>query len=210
MISVQLVDDHEVVRSGFRYLLNKEPGIHVVAESATGRKACRDYKESHPDIIIMDISLPDISGLEVMRRILLEYPKAKVLMLSMHGGIVVEHAMQMGACGFVSKHSGARTLVTAIRQIKQGQHYIDHDSSLKLPAEAPGHPKPLRTSLTKRELEVCLLLTQGKTVTEIADCLFVSSKTVYNHRENIMAKLGVTTIIELAQIAARIGINSNN
>ncbi len=205
-IRVQLVDDHEIVRAGFRYLLEGEGKMQVVAESSSGRKACLDYKSSQPDIVIMDISLPDFSGLEVMRRILAKDPQAQVVILSMHGGMIAARAMEMGARGFVCKSSAARTLLTAIRQVRQGQLYLD--AGLNLPATETLQPEKM--TLTKRELEICLLLTEGHSVQEIADTLFISCKTVYTHREHIMAKTGVKSTIELAQVAARMGISFTN
>ncbi|EAU54591.1 response regulator [Mariprofundus ferrooxydans] len=209
-ITVQLVDDHEVVRIGFRYLLEADDLMQVVAESASGKQACRDYEKWLPDIVIMDISLPDISGLEVMRRILLAHPEARILMLSMHSGMVAERAMQMGARGFVCKRSGARLLISAIHEVMAGRRYLDDETGVQLPLlhSASETLKPLPSSLTRRELEVCLLLTDGRSVSDIAAALHLSEKTVYSHRQHIMEKLGVATMAELVQVATRMGILS--
>lgn len=209
VIRVQLVDDHEVVRTGFKFLLEKEGDVQVVSESSTGRAAYIDYIAYHPDILILDISLPDMSGLEAMRRILTKDQQAKVIVLSMYSGAVAERALQMGARGFVSKSSGARTLMLAIEQVMRGRRYLDAETGLQLPINEAKHDKPLHPVLTKRELEVCMLLVEGQTVSAIAEALFLSSKTVYTHREHIMDKLGATTSTELAQIAARMGIISH-
>lgn len=206
-VRIQLVDDHEIVRAGFRHLLEKEGNMQVVLESATGKQACRDYDACRPDILIIDISLPDISGIEVIRRILLDHPHARILVLSMHSGMVAERAMQLGARGFVCKRSGARSLVSAIRRIMRGGNYLDEEAEAEMPKRAakPSLPVPL----SRRELEVCLLLTEGQSVAEIAATLHLSEKTVYTHRQHIMDKLGVVTPVELAQVANRMGIRFN-
>jgi len=208
MIRVQLVDDHEVVRIGFRYLLEGDARMQVVAESETGKQACNDYDALLPDIVIMDISLPDISGMESMRRILLKHPRARILMLSMHTGMVAERAMEMGAHGFICKRSGARLLLSAIERIMAGGRYLDAEAGVKLPAEnrSSEQEKSLHSSLTRRELEICILLTEGLSVIEVAARLHLSEKTIYTHRKHIMDKLGVATSIELSQVAARMGI----
>ena len=208
-VRVQLVDDHQIVRTGFRALLEKEGNMQVVAESATGKQACSDYDEYLPDILIMDISLPDISGLEAMRRILLSHPDARILALSMHTGMVAERAMDLGARGFVCKQSGAGTLLSAIRRIMRGGRYLDDAASGPWPIkqDISGPHQPLHP-LSKRELEICMLLTDGLSVTEIANTLYLSEKTVYTHRQHIMDKLDVTNTVELVQVAGRMGIHS--
>jgi len=203
-VRVQLVDDHEVVCAGFRHLLEHEGNMQVVAESPNGKQACKDFETHRPDILVMDISLPDISGLEVLRRILGDHADARVVMLSMHVGMVAERAMQLGARGFVCKRSGASALVSAIRSIMRGGRYLDPAAEVQQAMSAQQ-----ASMLSKRELEVCILLAQGKSVSDIARLIHLSEKTVYTHRQHIMDKLGVSTAIELAQVATRMGILSN-
>ena len=207
-IRVQLADDHEVVRAGFRHLLEMGGKVQIVAESASGKEACRDYKAQQPDILIMDISMPDMNGLDTMHRILLQDPDARILMLSMHTGIVAERAMQMGARGFVCKRSGAKELLTAIHEIMRGKSYLDRQSGIQLSGGQKRQEHRNSAPLTRRELEVCILLAEGKSVSEIAHALYLSEKTVYTHRQNIMQKLGVQTIVELIRVAERMGILS--
>jgi len=204
-IRIQLVDDHEIVRAGFRQLLEKEGGVQVVAESESGKQACCDYKQFKPDIMILDISLPDISGLEAMHRVLGDDPRARIIMLSMHAGMVAERALQMGARGFVCKRSGARSLVTAIHQVMRGGRFLDEMAGVEMPKKTVA-----AAALSRREIEVCLLLSEGKSVAEIAGLLHVSAKTVYTHRQHIMDKLGVKTSAELVQAVRRTGILSGS
>jgi len=207
-IRIQLADDHEIVRAGFRHLLEREGDMQVVTESASGKQACRDYDTHHPDIMIMDISLPDISGLEAMRRILQDHPQARILILSMHAGMVVERAMQMGAKGFVCKRSGSSELISAVRAIMAGQTFVDADVDESQPGGWGRTRRPPPTPpLTKREIEICTHLVKGHTVTEIAQVLHLSEKTVYTHRQHLMNKLGVNTDVELARIASNLGIH---
>ncbi len=206
-IRVQLVDDHDIVRAGFRHLLEKECNIEVVAESGSGKQACLDYEASLPDVLLMDISLPDISGIETMRRILLAHPEARILVLSMHTGMVAERAMQLGARAFVCKGSGTTTLLTAIHTVMRDERYLDDNAAVPLSEKQAADPlKPLSQPLTRRELEICMYLTEGRSVNEIAQVLHLSDKTVYTHRQHIMDKLGVVTPVKLAQVAARMGI----
>jgi two-component system invasion response regulator UvrY len=141
-----------------------------------------------------------------MRRILLNHSEAKILVLSMHTGMVAERAMQMGARGFVCKGSGAGALLTAINRIMQGGRYLDDAAGADMPKQLAdtGASK----ALTKRELEVCILLSEGRSVGDIAGIMHLSEKTVYTHRQHIMDKLGVSTSVDLAQVAARMGILS--
>ena len=206
-IRIQLVDDHEIVRTGLRHLLEKEDDMQVVVESATGKQACLDYDTYQPDMLVMDISMPDISGLEVMRRILQDHPQARILLLSMYGGMVVQRAMQMGACGYIRKNSGIENLISAVHEIMQGERHFDDESDAEMPAE-PVNLDKVSPSLTKRELEICMDLVNGKSVAEIGRALHLSEKTVYTHRQHIMNKLGANTLIELAQVASHLGIFS--
>lgn len=208
-IRIQLADDHEIVRAGFRHLLEKEPDMQVVAESATGKSTCLDYERSQPDILVLDISLPNLSGIEVIRRILQRYPDARILVFSMHVGMVAEHVMKQGACGYICKRSGAGALLSAIRHIMRGGRYLDDNANVRMPPHSGMAIKSPPNLLSRRELEICLLLTEGKSVAEIGELLHVSVKTVYTHRQHIMDKLGVATIVELSQVAARLGIQCN-
>jgi len=204
-IRLQLVDDHEMVRDGFRHLLEKESHIRIVAESASGKEACRHYEQHKPDIVIIDISLPDMSGIEVLRRILRLHPDARALMLSMHSGMVAEFAVQLGARGFICKSSGTRELAQAVQQVMSGGTYLDPAAEIAGKTDKSGSISG--TPLTKRELEICLLLVEGRGISEIAKLLHLSEKTVYTHRQRSMKKLAVSTPIELTKLVERMGLH---
>ena len=195
-IRVQLAEDHEVVRTGFRYLLDHEDDIVVVAESADGLQACRDYDRCKPDVLVIDISMAEMNGLEAMRRILARHADARILALSMHEGLIAERALQLGARGFVSKQGPARALITAIRKVMRGERYVDPSLGERAPrVQTPG--RNAIPSLSKRELEVCMLLSDGQSVSGISERLHLSEKTVYTYRANLFRKLGVATVVEL-------------
>jgi len=205
-IRVQLVDDHEIVRSGFRHLLEKEGDFIVVAESSDGKQACRDFNSLKPELVIMDISLPDITGLEAMRRIRMTDADATILILSMHSGMVAKEAMRLGANGFVCKRSGADRLIEAIHAIMNGESFFDESCSDSAAASEDG----TNETLSRRELEVCLMLAEGMSVREIADKLFISDKTVYTHRRRIMNKLGASSTHQLTRIASILNLAPDN
>lgn len=208
MLRIQLADDHEIVRAGFRHLLEKEPDMEVVAESGSGKQACRDFEAWHPDVLVMDISMPDISGLEAMRRILQSHPEARVLILSMHAGMVASQSMQMGARGFICKRSGSKALISAIRTVIDGRLFYDQEADESWPGYSLSQTSDAPGSLTKRELEICMQLADGRSVAEIADALHLSEKTVYTHRQHIMDKLNVKTPVDLARAVSRLGIHA--
>ena len=208
VIRVQLAEDHEVVRTGFRYLLDHEPDITVVAESASGLQACRDYDKHMPDILVIDISMEGMNGLEAMHRILRRHADARMLVLSMHDGMIAEQALQMGARGFISKQGAARELITAIRKVMRGERYVDPALRHRTMAHSQPQNQEAIPPLSKRELEVCMLLVDGQSVSGISEQLHLSEKTVYTYRSNLFRKLGVATVIELVQIVSLLGIHS--
>lgn len=201
-IRIQLAEDHEVVRTGFRYMLESENVMDVVAESATGEQTCRDYDLHKPDVLVMGLSLPDINGLNVMRHILSRNTEARILILSKNSSeLVKETALHLGARGFVSKQCDERSLVTAICRVMQGDRYVDPVSAAQLTWKKGEFSDASLASLTLREMEVCRLLAKGQSVSGIAEQMQLSDKTIYTHWEHIRQKLGVKSAASLSRIA---------
>jgi two-component system invasion response regulator UvrY len=206
-VRVLLVDDHAVVRAGYRLLLQNAPEIEVVAEADSGELGCRLFAELAPDVVVMDLTLPGIGGLEAMRRIVQRDPKAKVLVFSMHEDILfVERALTAGARGYVTKSSAPRVLVAAVKQVAAGGQPLAADIARRLKfARGRGSDSPLK-QLSTREFEIFCLLAEGLGSAEIAKRLSLSHKTVANYGTQLKAKLGVATVAELTRLAIRHGV----
>lgn len=206
-VSVLLIDDHAVVREGYRRLLERDGGIAVIGESADAAGAYDSFCALNPQIVVMDITLPGTSGIEVMRRMLGARAAARVLMFSMHEDtIFATRALQAGACGYVTKASAPHVLVEAVLAVADGRKYLSPDIAHKLALRDVGGAQS--DGLSARELEVLGLLTQGRSVKEIAAAMGLSSKTVANHQSNIKQKLDADTAIELLKRAADLGLKS--
>lgn len=206
-IRVLLVDDHAVVRAGYRTLLDGTPDINVVAEAERGEEACQRYAELLPDVVVMDLSLPGIGGLEAIRRIVARDHEAAILVFSMHDDTVfVEKALAAGARGYITKNSAAEIMVDAIRAIAAGQAFIDHELAQNLALSKAGGNRKIFACLTTREFQIFNLLAHGMTPTETANELALSYKTVANYTTQIKAKLNVKTTTELVHLAIRHGL----
>lgn len=205
-IKVILVDDHAVVRAGFRLLLSTEASIEVIAEAERGEQAYQLYLEKQPDIIVLDLSMPGIGGLETIRRIYSRDNKAKILVFSVHDELVyINRAMNAGACGYISKSSAPHYLVQAIQRVAAGEFYIEQSLQQHTLDETLNY-RVLVETLSPREFDVFLLLAKGLTAHKIADELCLSYKTVANYGTQIKAKLTVNTVAELARIAIVLGL----
>jgi DNA-binding NarL/FixJ family response regulator len=201
-ISVLLVDDHNLVRKGFRRILEDEPDIAVVGEAGDGDSAIRFTDELHPKVIVMDCAMPGMNGLEATRQILAKHPKAIVLMLSMHPEeTLVRQALDAGARGYVLKNAVDLELSAAIRRVVNGETVLD--SQLKRPTALRGKRN---AGLTPRELEVLQMIVDGKSNKEIATVLDLSANTVAVHRANMMDTLGIHKTAELVVYAIRNGL----
>jgi two-component system, NarL family, invasion response regulator UvrY len=208
MIRILLVDDHAVVRTGFRLLLQSQADMSVIAEADSGEAACQLYLDLAPDVVVMDLGMPGMGGLEAMRRIRARHPQAKVLALSAHDDPMhARRSLQEGALGFLSKRSAPEALLEALATVAAGRRYIDAALAQKLAlAEFEGGPKSPVERLSEREFDVFMRLARGATVQGIAQDLKLSGSTVGTHLYNIKQKLSAVNQAELTLIAIRHGL----
>ena len=206
-VSVLLVDDHAVVREGYIRLLERHGDIVVIGEAGDAATAHSLFCHLDPQIVVMDISMPGTSGIEAMRRMLHYKPDARVLVFSMHEDIIfVRRALQAGAFGYVTKASAPNVLVQAIHVIASGKRYLSAEIAQKLALRDFATDKDAAGSLSAREFEVLRLLTQGQSITEIAQSLGLNAKTVANHQTIIKQKLGAESAIQLLTKAGQLGL----
>ncbi len=206
-IHVLLVDDHAVVRAGYQMLLKNTKDIEVVAEADTGESACKQFIDFQPDVVVMDLSMPGIGGLEAIRRMIARDADAKILVFSMHDDTVfVEQALQAGAKGYITKTSEPEILVEAIRSLASGQSHLDADLAQRLAIQKSLGTDSLLSSLSTREFEIFCLLAEGLNSSEIAKRLSLSYKTVANYSTQIKSKLNVSTLADIARLAIRYNI----
>ena len=206
MIRVLLVDDHAVVRTGFRLLLQSVPEISVIGEAESGEVACTRYPELTPDVVVMDLAMPGMGGLEALKRLRSRHPHARVLALSAHDDPVhARRALQEGALGFLSKRSAPEALIEAVTTVASGRRFLDAGLAQKLALADIQGGSPIER-LSEREFEVFIRLAQGATVQKIAEDLKLSASTVGTHLYNIKQKLDVVNQSELTLIAIRHGL----
>ncbi len=210
-IKLLIADDHAILRQGLRRILEAESDMSVVGEAATGTDAVRRAKQLKPDVVIMDISMPEQDGIESMRQIV-KTLSSRVLILSVHmEHQIISEAVSSGAAGYLAKDSLDHELVAAIRTVVHGGTVFSSNVSRRLAESQPsagagGTASRSLEALTAREREVFLLLAEGKTPSEVANSLFVSPKTVHTHRQHIMEKLALRTTTELIRFALREGL----
>ena len=206
-MKVLLVDDHAVVRSGLRRLLAVLPDVRI-SEAATGREALNSMRIERPTLIILDLNLPGLGGLELLRRIVAEHPAARVVVLSMHAeAFYATRALRLGAAGYLSKNASPEELLEAVRRVASGGRYIEAEIAQGLALGAAEGSDP-RHQLTDRDLEIMRLLGDGKCLSDIADALGVSYKTIANTCSQIKAKLGVARTIDLVRLSIEGGLPS--
>jgi two-component system invasion response regulator UvrY len=203
-LRVMLVDDHAIVRSGFRRLLERYPTIEVVAEADTGERAYRKFVEHAPDVTVLDLSMPDAGGLEILRRLLAREPTAKVIVFSMHDdAALAERAMRMGARGYVSKSNAPEVLAQAVLEVAAGKQFLSDDIAQALALfRLSGEDDPLKL-LSAREFEIFQQIVAGQSAVEIAAALNLSAKTVANYHTTIKQKLNVGSDVDLVRLALR-------
>ncbi len=207
-IRVLLVDDHRLVRAGLRGLLRDVPDIEVAGEAASGEEACRGAAELGPQVIVMDISLPGVTGIETIGRLLRILPETHILVLTMHeSGPYTRMALERGARGYLSKRSAPQELIKAIRAVATGQRYLESSLAESMVADSGPDSEPNEMDrLGARDFEIFTLLARGRTVREVAEMLNLSTKTVHANRNALLKKLGVQNTAELARLAARLGV----
>lgn len=205
MITVLLVDDHAVVRMGFRLLLQSREDLRVVAEADSGEAACQRFAECNPDVVVMDLAMPGMGGIEALKRIIAHNPAARILTLSAQDDPMhARRALREGASGFLSKRSAPEALLEAVAMVAAGQRYIDRDLAQKLALEElQGSSRSLIDRLSEREFDVFMRLARGASVQKIAEDLSLSPSTVGTHLYNVKQKLGVANQSELTLIAIR-------
>jgi DNA-binding NarL/FixJ family response regulator len=207
-LRIIVVDDHGVVRRGVRALLETQPGWEVAAEGTTGREAVELVRQLHPDVVVMDLSLPELNGLDATRQILKESPRTEVLVLTMHHSEqLAREVLQAGARGYVLKSDADQSLIAAVDSLRQHKPFLSSavtafvlDSYMQLSDMAASHPGGV---VTPREREIIQLIAEGKSNKETAAALGVSTKTVEAHRANVMRKLRLQSISDLVRYAIR-------
>jgi DNA-binding NarL/FixJ family response regulator len=216
-ITVLLAEDHTVVREGFRKLLELEDDFEVVGEAEDGRQAVAMVKKLHPAVVLMDIAMPLLNGLEATRKILKAVPSTRILILTAHNDdTYVKNATESGAVGFLLKQASARVLSQGIREVNKGHTFFGPFIAKLLPErerkslDRAGRSKPRKARLTSREMEIFQLIAEGKANKQIAAELGIGMKTVETHREHLMEKLNIHSIAGLTRLAVAMGIIEYN
>jgi DNA-binding NarL/FixJ family response regulator len=211
---ILIIDDHPLFREGLKRIIENTPKYEVVGEAGTGRQGLEMAKKLKPDIALVDVSLPDQSGIELIRNILKFSSETRILIVSMHSKVdYIVRAFQNGASGYLVKESAADMLLQGMDHVLKGDYFMDTKVSQKVVRKLVGIPKQNTIvgadsydTLTPREQEIMVLLADGMSTNQIADKLFISPKTAENHRSSIMRKLDIHSTIELVRYAAKIGL----
>jgi two-component system invasion response regulator UvrY len=205
MINTLLVEDQELVRTGIEALLSTAENINVVGLASTGEEAIDSVKELSPDVVLMDINMPGIGGVEACRRIIQRHPDVKIIALTVHkDGPVPQQLLKLGVPGFISKSSTAGEMVNAIQQVVDGKRYFCTDvaNNLAFSSVLDGGSSPF-DKLSQRETEVVSLILQGKTIQEMSDMLWISDKTINTYRYRIYEKLKIKNDVALTCLAVK-------
>lgn len=206
LIKVLLADSHAVMRSGLRYILEKSNQVEIIAEADSGEQAYKLYGEVLPDVVVMELSMTKMGGLESLSRIKTRHHEARVIIVSMDENVTyATQALAAGAAGYISKSGGAEDLVMAVNAAAKGNNYLSAEMAMNVALKNTTHDDPMQ-ELTTREFEVFRLLAEGKTVEEIAKCLKVCQKTVANYQTLLRQKLGIKSPVDLVSIAVKSNI----
>ena len=205
MINIIIVDDHAVVRSGIKHILLERPDIKVVAEARNGSEAMKHLRENSADIVLLDISMPDKSGIEVLKNIRSQHPDVSVLILTMHPEEQYAiRALKGGAAGYITKDSAPSELISAVLKISSGKRYISASLAEKLAGMLDiSTERAPHEMLSDRELEVLLLIASGRSMTEIADSLNLSIKTVSTYKSRILLKMNLKSTADIIRYAIK-------
>jgi len=206
-IRVLLVDDHEVVRAGYRRLLESTDDIEVAAEATSGEEAYQLYVRDQPTVVVMDLTMPGVGGLDASRRILARDRGARILVFSVHENeVFLNRALEQGVLGYISKRSASRVMLEAVRTVARGELFVGQEMMPFLVGRKASADSRLIADLSPREFEVFRLRAEGMSVNDIAELLKVSPKTIGHHNTRIKQKLGVSSTAELTRIAIRLGV----
>lgn len=207
MTKIILADDHAVVRSGLRRFIEQSGHVEVVAEAESGEQAYQLYCEFLPDVLVMDMSMPGMGGLEALRRILSRHPTARIVIFSMHeNASFATQALSAGAKAYVAKSGAADDLLKAVKEVAVGRSYLSPSVAQKIVLQTMSGNEDPTNRLSAREFEVFRLLAEGKNVEDIAEILIISQKTVANYQTLLKQKLGVNSPVELVRLAIRYGV----
>lgn len=209
-VTIVLVDDHAVVRAGVRRLLEQETLFEVIGEAESGEKAYKIFGELKPDVMVMDLSMPGMGGLESIRRILMRHEHARILVLSMHEDLsFANQALKLGAKGYLIKNTLGDDLVKSIQMVARGEIFLSDEIAKKIAMQSISGAEDPIDELSAREFEIFRLLAEGLEIDAIAATLNISSKTVSNYQTMIKQKLNINTAVELIRYAIKTGVIKN-
>jgi len=211
MINVLLVDDHELVRTGIESILSKSTAIHVMAVANSGEEALELVLKQKPDVVLMDVNMPGIGGIEATKRLYQKYPSIKVIALSVHeDGPIPNQFMRLGAHGYLCKNSSAEEMIAAILRVHLGKRYLANTVANNLYFSQLDNDENPFEALSQREMQVVMMTLQGMSVNEMGSQLILSPKTISTYRHRVHEKLGVKNEVELAQLAMQYDLLGKN
>jgi DNA-binding NarL/FixJ family response regulator len=213
-LKVLIIDDHALFREGLKIIIDNDERFEIVGEAGTGGEGLEMAKDLKPDIVILDLGLPDVSGVRIIRSLLEASPGAKIIVVTMYSKIgYIAESFQVGATGYVVKESASDSLLKGMHAVSNGEYFLDGrvsteviGSLVNLPIQQADNTDENYAQLTSREQEVMRMLAEGMTIKDISAKLFISPKTVENHKSNIMRKLGLSSAVDLVKYSARIGL----